>query len=80
MLRDFLGISTPKIDGMIDAAKNVGAYGAKINGSGGGGCMFAYVPENPEKVKSAIENTGGEAFIIVPDSGSKQEVIEFTNE
>ncbi len=34
---------------------DAGAYGAKINGSGGGGCMFAYAPASPEKVKAAIE-------------------------
>jgi galactokinase len=78
VLRDILGISTTKIDRMIDAALKAGAYGAKINGSGGGGCMFAYAPENPEKVKSAIEGAGGEAFIIIPDSGSREEVIEIT--
>lgn len=77
VLRDILGISTPKIERMIDSAIKAGAYGAKINGSGGGGCMFAYSPEDSEKVKSAIENSGGEAFIILPDSGSRQEFMEF---
>jgi galactokinase len=76
ILRDVLGISTPKIDGMIEAALKAGAYGAKINGSGGGGCMFAYAPENPDKVKQAVELAGGEAFIIVMDSGSREEVFE----
>lgn len=73
VLRDVLGISTPKIDRMINASIAAGAYGAKINGSGGGGCMFAYAPEVPEKIKSAIENAGGEAFIINTDSGSREE-------
>ena len=58
---------------MIDAALDAGAYGAKINGSGGGGCMFAYAPESPEKVKAAIEAEEGEAFIINSDSGSCEE-------
>lgn len=76
VLRDILEISTPKIERMIDAALTAGAYGAKINGSGGGGCMFAYAPENPNKIKLAIEEAGGEAFVIVPDSGSREEVRE----
>jgi galactokinase len=76
VLRDILGISTPKIEKMIDVAIKAGAYGAKINGSGGGGCMFAYAPEKSEKVKAAIENAGGEAFIILPDSGSREELLE----
>jgi galactokinase len=75
VLRDVLGISTFKINKMIDAALDAGAYGAKINGSGGGGCMFAYAPESPEKVKAAIEAEEGEAFIINPDSGSGEEPL-----
>ncbi len=59
-LRDAKRISTPKIDRMIEAALRAGAYGAKINGSGGGGCMFAYAPgvdapDNAEQVADAIE-------------------------
>ena len=69
ILRDALGISTPKIDHMIDSALHAGAYGAKINGSGGGGCMFAYAPENPEEVKLAIEQAGGHGYIINVDRG-----------
>jgi galactokinase len=75
VLRDVLGISTFKINKMIDAALDAGAYGAKINGSGGGGCMFAYAPESPEKVKAAIEAEEGEGFIINSDSGSSEEPL-----
>ena len=63
-LRDNLEISTPKIDRMINAAMEAGALGAKINGSGGGGCMFAYAPEHTEAVATAIEQEGGKAYII----------------
>lgn len=79
ILRDILGISTFKINKMIDAALDAGAYGAKINGSGGGGCMFAYAPESPEKVKDAIEAEEGEAFIINSDSGSCENFMEDLN-
>ncbi|WAC13525.1 GHMP family kinase ATP-binding protein [Dyadobacter pollutisoli] len=75
-LRDAKKVSTDKIDGMIDAALNAGAYGAKINGSGGGGCMFAYAPENPEAVAQAIEKAGGLAYLIKIDEGTKHETIE----
>jgi galactokinase len=71
ILRDVLKISTPKIDRMIDAAMNAGAYGGKINGSGGGGCMFVYAPENPEQIATAIRDAGGKAYIVSADSGSK---------
>jgi galactokinase len=73
ILRDLVGISTPKIDRMLQAALKSGALGGKINGSGGGGCMFAYAPENPEAVARAVEAAGGKAFIIKVDSGLKLE-------
>jgi galactokinase len=55
---------------MIEAALEAGALGAKINGSGGGGCMFAYAPKDPEKVVAAIEKEGGKAYIITVDKGT----------
>jgi galactokinase len=73
ILRDVLKISTPKIDRMLDAALNAGALGGKINGSGGGGCMFAYAPENPERVADAIERAGGKAYIVSVDEGTRRE-------
>ncbi len=71
VLRDILKISTPKIDRMIAAALSAGAFGAKINGSGGGGCMFAYAPQNPERVKEAIEKEGGTGYIVAVDEGTR---------
>ncbi len=76
VLRDILKISTPKIDRMIQAALNAGAYGAKINGSGGGGCMFAYAPKDPQKVKEAIEKEGGEAYLVTVDEGTRSSKME----
>jgi galactokinase len=69
VLRDVLKISTPKIDALLDAALGAGAYGGKINGSGGGGCMFVYAPENAEAVARAIESAGGRAYIVHGDTG-----------
>jgi len=71
VLRDVLQVSTPKIETMMDAASNAGALGGKINGSGGGGCMFAYAPNNPEHVAEAIEKAGGKAYIIQQDEGTR---------
>ncbi|GAB3766560.1 mevalonate kinase family protein [Spirosoma pomorum] len=69
-LRDAQQISTPKIDRMLEAALSAGALGGKINGSGGGGCMFAYAPENPEEVAEAIEREGGRAYIVSVAAGT----------
>ena len=70
ILRDVLKVSTPKIEFMLDAAMNAGALGGKINGSGGGGCMLAYAPENSNEVVKAIKNVGGEAFTVTSDKGT----------
>ncbi|MBC8346190.1 MAG: GHMP kinase [Candidatus Marinimicrobia bacterium] len=70
VLRDVLQVSTPKIESMIDAALNAGALGGKINGSGGGGCMFAYAPNNLDEIAKAIEKVGGRAYIIEADEGT----------
>jgi len=71
ILRDCLHVSTNKIERMLEAAISAGAFGGKINGSGGGGCMFAYAPEDPKAVVSAIESVGGKAHIITADEGTK---------
>jgi len=70
VLRDTMKVSTPKIEAMLEAAMNAGALGGKINGSGGGGCMFAYTPDNPEIVSEAIEKVGGKAHIVESTAGS----------
>jgi galactokinase len=73
ILGGILGISTPKIDSMIDGAVKAGAAGCKINGSGGGGCMFAYAPDRSEGVAAAIESRGGRAYIVYADEGTRVE-------
>jgi galactokinase len=70
ILRDNLKISTPKIDRMIDAALKAGALGAKINGSGGGGCMFAYAPHNPEVVLEEVKKIAPDSHIVYVDKGT----------
>jgi len=73
VLRDLLQISTEKIEAMIRAALEAGALGAKINGSGGGGCMFAYAPLDPERVAAAVAAAGGQPFIVRVDEGARRE-------
>jgi galactokinase len=62
-------ISTEKIDRMVGAAMSAGALGAKINGSGGGGCMFAFAPGRREQVAEAIESVGGKAHLVESHRG-----------
>ena len=77
ILREKLNISTPKLDRMISAAIDVGAAGGKLNGSGGGGCMFVCTPIYPEKAVRAIENAGGKAYIIQVDEGVRVDNCEY---
>ncbi|HEX2694298.1 MAG TPA: galactokinase family protein [Acidobacteriota bacterium] len=73
VLRDALGVSTRKLDRMLDAALGAGALGGKLNGSGGGGCMFAYAPSRAGDVAEAVEKAGGKAYIIRVDEGARVE-------
>jgi galactokinase len=73
VLRDYLQTSTPKIEKMMDAALDAGALGGKLNGSGGGGCMFAYAPDRAEQIAKAIERIGAKVHIIHVDEGVRKE-------
>lgn len=72
-LRDYLGVSTDKIESMSKAAMKAGALGAKINGSGFGGTMIAITgkPKIAEKVAKAIEDAGGKGYVVAISDGSK---------
>jgi len=76
ILRDKLDVSTNKIENMIDRALNAGAMSAKINGSGEGGCMFAYCPGREEQVSDAILEAGGTPYIIKIGRGLKVKISE----
>lgn len=64
-LREGLGISTPRIDALLELARRHGAYGGKLNGSGGGGCLFVYAPrERGEEIISAVGCAGYPAELL----------------
>lgn len=73
VLRDYLCISTPKIEQMIETALKAGALGAKTNGSGGGGCIFAYACDKAESIAEALEKTGAKVYIVHIDNGVRKE-------
>jgi len=57
-------VSSRELDLLVDIARKQGAYGAKLTGGGGGGCIFALTPgkELQEKVAKAIEAQGFEVL------------------
>jgi len=73
VLRDLLKITVPRIDDMVDAAIEAGAYGAKIVGSGGGGSIVAIAePGNEELIIKAIIAAGAkEAYAVSVDPGAR---------
>ncbi len=58
-------ISCPELDLLIKLCRDEGALGAKLTGSGGGGCMLALTPgeELQQRVASAIEVKGFQALV-----------------
>ena len=76
-LRDAKRVSTPKIDKMLAVALENGALGGKINGSGGGGCMFVYAPNNAKAVAEAIEKEvpDTKAYCIETEEGTREDVF-----
>ena len=57
-------VSHQKLDLLVDLARKEGAFGAKLTGGGGGGCMVALTPgkELQESVAKAIEKKGYEVL------------------
>ncbi len=72
VLKNVLHITVPRIDMMIDAALQHGAYGAKIVGSGGGGSICALAPEkNQQTIIDAIIDAGAhDAYSVQISKGT----------
>jgi galactokinase len=71
--------SPSKLDELIEASLKAGALGAKLSGSGGGGCMIALCKPGEElKVAEAIRYVNGEAYTTkVAEKGVSLEYIEW---
>ena len=61
-----LGVSTPVLAELCDAATGAGALGAKLTGSGGGGCILALAPEREavHGIARALERRGARTFHV----------------
>jgi mevalonate kinase len=59
-----IGVSCKELDHLVEVARKQGAFGAKLTGGGGGGCMTALTPgkELQGKVANAIKNLGFEVL------------------
>ncbi|MDH7508554.1 MAG: mevalonate kinase [Methanomassiliicoccales archaeon] len=61
-LLSILGVSTPELEKLIQAAAQY-SFGAKLTGAGGGGSIIA-LTDQPDKVSEMIKKKGGTPFIV----------------
>jgi mevalonate kinase len=63
-LLERIEVSHPKLEELIEIARENGALGAKLSGKGGGGVMFALCKDraHQQKIREAFENAGFKAY------------------
>ena len=60
-----IGVSSPEIEGLVDAAREGGALGAKLSGAGRGGTIIALVtPETRGRVELMLRLAGAQGVIV----------------
>ena len=75
MVLEKIGVSSPELERLIEAALGAGANGAKLAGSGGGGIMIALAGDEPgarAAIAAAIAAAGGRPLtpaLAVPGAG-----------
>jgi mevalonate kinase len=57
-----VGLSTPTLDAMVEAARRAGAFGAKLTGAGGGGAVIALAPGREHHIIEAWRRAGRDGF------------------
>jgi mevalonate kinase len=74
-LLDALGVGHPALSRLVLAARSAGAFGAKLTGAGGGGCMVAVCPKAlKHRVAKAIESCNARAIVTGIDTdGARRE-------
>ncbi len=74
-LLDAIGVGHPAISRLVLAARAAGAFGAKLTGAGGGGCMIALSPKSGKnRIAGALDSAGGKAFVTSLDTvGARKE-------
>jgi mevalonate kinase len=64
-LLETIGVSSPELERLIRAARQAGAWGAKLSGAGWGGNMIALVqPDNAPSVAEALTEAGATGVIV----------------
>ena len=67
------GVTTPTIDALLDTARAAGAWGGKVCGAGGGGCVFALAPpERTRPIRAAWRAAGARVLDATIDTKGLQ--------
>lgn len=74
-LLEALGVSHPALSHLVLAARSAGAYGAKLSGAGGGGCIWALCSKGSRsRVANALEDCDAKTIITTIDTeGARKE-------
>jgi mevalonate kinase len=74
-LLEALGVGHPHLSKIVLVARAEGAFGAKITGAGGGGCMIALCPKQlKQRIANAIEACDARAIVTGIDTeGARKE-------
>ncbi|MFY9750424.1 MAG: mevalonate kinase [Methanoregula sp.] len=68
-LLDALGVGHPQLSRLVLASRSAGAFGAKITGAGGGGCMVALCAKQVRhRVAQAIQSCDARAIVTGIDT------------
>jgi mevalonate kinase len=68
-LLEVLGVGHPQLSKIVLAARAAGAFGAKITGAGGGGCIIAVCPKQlKHRIAGAIEACEARAIVTGIDT------------
>lgn len=61
-----LGVSSEKLNALVETAIKSGAYGAKLSGAGGGDCIIVLYKNNQkEKLIKVLTNSGGQILDVL---------------
>jgi mevalonate kinase len=71
MILSGLMLSTEEIESMCRLAREAGALGAKLTGSGGGGCVVALAEKDPEPILARWEKAGFHSFAARAQHGPR---------
>ena len=64
-----IGVSTTEINNIINLSLEYGAYGSKLTGAGGGGCVLALIPpHDKDYFLSRMTKKGYECFPVFIDN------------